>query len=128
MDQYILDITTGSVRNLTNSPTLWDEHGVFSPNGEKVFFMSSYPFRDSPGVHKTLSLKTEFMLMNKDGSGLQQLTHFNTPGYPESNTTGAGQRRGQRRMAPGRPIDLRHQSLLPHIRNLDHHLQGQLWR
>ena len=52
--------------------------------------MSSYPFRDSPGVHKTLSLKTEFMLMNKDGSGLQQLTHFNTPGYAESNPVGRG--------------------------------------
>ena len=85
MDQFTLDITTGSVRNLTNSPTLWDEHGVFSPNGEKVFFMSSYPFRADPNVHSTLSLKTEFMLMNKDGSGLQQLTHFNTQGYPESN-------------------------------------------
>jgi hypothetical protein len=23
------------------------------------------------------------MLMNKDGSGLTQLTHFHTPGYPE---------------------------------------------
>jgi hypothetical protein len=33
----------------------------------------------------TLSIKTEFMLMNTDGSGLQQLTHFRTPGYPESS-------------------------------------------
>jgi hypothetical protein len=24
-----------------------------------------------------------FMLMNKDGSGLTQLTHFHTPGHPE---------------------------------------------
>lgn len=31
MDQFILDITTGEVRNLTNSPKIWDEHGVFSP-------------------------------------------------------------------------------------------------
>jgi hypothetical protein len=30
-------------------------------------------------------LKTEFMLMSSDGSDLQQLTHFNSPGTPESN-------------------------------------------
>ena len=86
MDQFILDITTGGLRNLTNSPKLWDEHGVFSPDGEKILFMSSYPFRTSSLRHNTLFLKTEFMLMNKDGSGLQQLTHFNSPGYPETNT------------------------------------------
>ncbi len=88
MDQYVLDTATGSVRNLTNSPGIWDEHGVFSPDGTKIFFMSSYPFRDDPWVHNTLFLKTEFMLMNADGSGLEQLTYFNTPGHEESNTGG----------------------------------------
>jgi len=86
MDQFILDITTGSTRNLTGSPKLWDEHGVFSPDGEKILFMSSYPFRANPNQHNTLFLKTEFMLMNRDGTGLQQVTHFNSPGHPETNT------------------------------------------
>ncbi len=85
MDQFILDITTGSVHNLTNSPTVWDEHGVFSPDGHKIFFMSSWPFRETPNSDSVLSLKTEFMLMDSDGSNLVQLTHFNTPGYPESD-------------------------------------------
>jgi len=58
MDQFILDITTGSTRNLTGSPKLWDEHGVFSPDGEKILFMSSYPFRANPNQHNTLFLKT----------------------------------------------------------------------
>jgi Tol biopolymer transport system component len=88
MDQFVLDITTGSIRNLTNSPDVWDEHGVFSPDGEKILFMSSYPFRADPLRSTVLFLATEFMLMNKDGTGLQQLTHFNSPGYPESNTQG----------------------------------------
>jgi hypothetical protein len=35
-------------------------------------------------------LKTEFMLINVDGSGLRQLTHFNVPGYPESFPHGKG--------------------------------------
>src|SRR5207249_3282255 len=29
-DQFILDINNGNVVNLTNSPMVWDEHGVFS--------------------------------------------------------------------------------------------------
>lgn len=85
MDQFILDITTGAVRNLTNSPGVWDEHGVFSPDGKKILFMSSYPFRANPLSATVLFLKTEFMLMDRDGKHLLQLTHFNSPGYPESN-------------------------------------------
>ncbi len=88
MDQYILDITTGDVRDLTNSPTIWDEHGVFSPDGTKVLFMSSYPYRNIPAASTVLFLETEFMLMRTDGSHLEQLTHFNVPGYPESNPAG----------------------------------------
>ncbi len=83
-DQFILDTATGQVKNLTNSPTVWDEHGVFSSDGSKISFMSSYPYRSEPGSDKVTSLKTEFMLMDSDGSHLQQITHFNMPGYPES--------------------------------------------
>lgn len=84
-DQYILDITSGEVTNLTNSPKIWDEHGIYSPSGEKIIFMSSYPYRDDPNAYKTLSIKTEFMIMNRDGSNLEQLTHFREDGYPESH-------------------------------------------
>jgi hypothetical protein len=90
MDQYILDITTNRIRNLTNSPDVWDEHGVFSPDGKRVFFMSSYPFKDNPLAHTVLFLKTEFMMMDSDGTHLVQLTHFNSPGYPESNALNQG--------------------------------------
>jgi Tol biopolymer transport system component len=90
MDQFILDITTGEVRNLTNSPTIWDEHGVFSPDGKKILFMSSYPFRSNPLSDNPLFLKTEFMLIDNNGSNLEQVTHFNYPGYPESNPPGQG--------------------------------------
>ena len=90
MDQYILNIKTGKLTNLTNSPKIWDEHGVFSPDGKQVLFMSSYPYRNDPKASQTLSLKTEFMLINADGSGLRQLTHFNVPGYPESFPHGKG--------------------------------------
>ncbi len=83
-DQFMLDTATRQVQNLTNSPTVWDEHGVFSNDGSKISFMSSYPYRSEPGSNKLTSLKTEFMLMDSDGTHLQQITHFNMPGYPES--------------------------------------------
>lgn len=88
MDQYILNIRTGRLTNLTNSPTVWDEHGVFSPDGEKIIFMSAYPYRSDPSSSKILSIKTEFVLMNKDGGNLIQLTHFRTPGFPEYGDAG----------------------------------------
>jgi hypothetical protein len=83
-DQFVLDTATNQVRNLTNSPTIWDEHGLYSSDGTKISFMSSQPYRDEPNSNKATSLKTEFMLMDSDGSHLQQITHFNVPGYPES--------------------------------------------
>jgi hypothetical protein len=47
--------------------------------------MSSYPFQSNPLASTVLFLETEFMMMDIDGGHLRQLTHFNTPGYPESN-------------------------------------------
>ena len=83
MDSYILNIRTRNLVNLTKSPTVWDEHAVFSPDGEKILFMSAYPYRSDRKASKILSIKTEFVLMDKDGTNLKQLTHFREPGYPE---------------------------------------------
>ena len=83
-DQWMLDVDSGELRNLTNSPAVWDEHGLFSPGGRKITFMSSYPYRNDPNASKATSLQTEIMEMDADGSHLQQITHFNVPGYPES--------------------------------------------
>ena len=47
-DQWSLDIDTGALQNLTSSPTVWDEHGLYSPSGDKIIFMSSYPYRADP--------------------------------------------------------------------------------
>lgn len=90
-DQYILDISTGKVTNLTKSPKVWDEHGVFSPDGKKVLLMSSYPYRYDTNTYHTLSLKTEFILIDPDTikgpySGVEQLTHYDTTGYVESDS------------------------------------------
>lgn len=88
-DQYVLNIDTGQMTNLTKSPGVWDEHGVFSPDGEKIFFMSAHPYRAEPNSSTVLLLKTEFMMMNKDGSNLKQITHFNQQGFPEFSYRGS---------------------------------------
>ena len=66
-DQYSLDIYTGELRNLTKTPKVWDEHGLYSRSGRKIAFMSSYPFRDKRDSFSVIWLKTEFMLMDADG-------------------------------------------------------------
>ena len=88
-DQYVLDIYTGRITNLTKSPAIWDEHGVFSPDGNKILFMSSYPYRSNPWASTTLFLETEFMMMDKDGSNLRQISHFNQPGFPDFSYGGS---------------------------------------
>src|SRR5262249_20657517 len=32
-DQWSLDVFSGKLTQLTNTPTVWDEHGVYSPDG-----------------------------------------------------------------------------------------------
>jgi hypothetical protein len=86
MDQYLLDVDSGRLRNLTNSPKVWDEHGRLSPDGEKIIFMSAHPYRADPKTSTIWAISTEFMLMDSDGRNLQQLTHLRVPGYPESGT------------------------------------------
>src|SRR5438067_12666426 len=77
-----MSLTTGRATNLTNSPTQWDEHPKWSPHGNKVVWMSSYPY---PTDAITNTLTTEFMLIDPGGANVpQELTHFNVPGYPES--------------------------------------------
>lgn len=73
---WSMDLAAGTLRNLTPNGH-WNEHAYYSPNGSKIAFMSSLPFLWS-------FLKTEVILMNPDGTGVQRLTHFNSPGHPES--------------------------------------------
>lgn len=82
-DQYILNIRTGQMKNLTNSPNVWDEHGLFSADGSKIVWMSSWPYRSDPNSFRIIGIKTEFMIMNTDGTGWKQLTHFCEKGYSE---------------------------------------------
>ncbi len=87
-DIYVFDPQNGKITNLTNSPGVWDEHAHVSPSGRHIIWMSSRGFDLPQGAEHTLSLETEYWLMNADGSNPQQLTHFNTPGVPRTETQG----------------------------------------
>lgn len=88
LDIYEMDLKTGRTVNLTNTPTDWDEHAQYSPDGEHIAWMSA------TGLGVSISgiadhawenqLATELWLMDRDGTGKQGLTYFNDFGYAES--------------------------------------------
>ena len=75
MDIWTLDLQTGELTNLTQSPT-YEEHATYTRSGGSIVYMSSEPY---PGTF----LKADLMWMNADGSGKRQFTFFNVPGHPE---------------------------------------------
>jgi Tol biopolymer transport system component len=86
-DIYVLDVAKGALRNLTNTPLdEWDEHAHFSPDGRTIVWMSS---KDQPTKLSASKLKTDFWLMDADGSNKRRLTWFNQPGHPHYIEGGA---------------------------------------
>lgn len=82
MDLYLLDMTTGSYTNLTNNPLTWEEGSCIAPSG-KIVFMSNMNSAYTLNFNENWvgqPITREYYTMNPDGSGLQQLTYFNTPG------------------------------------------------
>jgi Tol biopolymer transport system component len=80
LDIYKTNIATGVSTNLTNAPGVWDEHAHFSPDGQRIAWVSSRGFDFTPSANWEQTLRTEVWLMNADGSDPQQVTFWNTPG------------------------------------------------
>ena len=81
-DIYIFNLNAGSLTNLTNTPTIWDEHAALSPDGTQILWMSGM----AAGSTST-QYRTDYWIMNVDGSHKRRLTWFNVPGFPESTST-----------------------------------------
>lgn len=77
MNIWSLDLASGQATNLTKGIT-WNEHADYTPDGKAIVYFSS-----NGG---TGTLTGELWMMAPDGSQKQQITHFNTPGFPESST------------------------------------------
>ena len=80
MDIYTLDLETGKLGRLTHTFSQWDEHAHYSPDGNKIIWISSVNKFDPQNWRKTM--KTEYFIMNAKGANKHQLTYFNTPGHP----------------------------------------------
>jgi uncharacterized protein (TIGR03437 family) len=94
VDIYSVNLTPGPnfghYTDLTNSPYTWDEHPVFSPDGQKIAWSSSLIFPNLIPEYGTLPwyqyrnyLHCEMFLMNSDGTNVEQLTSFNAQGVPQ---------------------------------------------
>jgi Tol biopolymer transport system component len=86
-DIYLYNLRTGRLTNLTDSPNEWDEHAHFSPDGKTIVWMTSKNLPEwvrGPGG----AVRTDYWLMNPDGTNKRRLTWFNTPGHLESVKAG----------------------------------------
>lgn len=79
-DIYTYDLKTKTLACLTN-PKLrqWDEHAHFTPDGKRIVWMSSMGNPQSPKRLNQITVKTDFWIMNADGSNKKQISFFNSP-------------------------------------------------
>lgn len=87
MDQWIMDLETEQLTQLTDSPGVWDEHGQISPSGEKIVWISSQGYEVELTANWARTLRTDYWLMNIDGSDKQRVTFFNEEGH-DHHTSG----------------------------------------
>lgn len=79
-DIYTYHLRTAALRQLTDEKLRqWDEHAHFTPDGRHIVWMSSMGSPQPPSRLNQLQLKTDFWIMNADGSDKRQLTFFNHP-------------------------------------------------
>lgn len=78
---YSFTPATQNLVNLTNTINEWNEHSDLSPDGTKIVWVSSSGIQLVSGNEKT-----DYWVMDSDGSNKRRLTWFNTPGFPESQT------------------------------------------
>lgn len=86
IDIYYLDTTNGQTERLTHSLDVFDECPHPSPDGSQIAYLSTDGFSAPEGENNDwwwTWARGEYWLMDADGSNKAQLTHYNTPGYPE---------------------------------------------
>ncbi len=86
MDLYILSLDTGTIlRNLTNTPTFWEEGSCVAPSG-RIVYMTNADSRYTLDLTKTWvgqPIERDYWMMNPDGLNKERLTYFNDPTAPE---------------------------------------------
>lgn len=83
IDIYLLNLKTYNTVRLTNSPDYFDECPHPDHQGNKICYLSTDGFKNEDSKQWWNWAKGEFWIMNADGTGKKQITHFNTKGYAE---------------------------------------------
>lgn len=77
LDIYLMNISTEEIIRLTNDTEQWDEHAHFSPEGERIIWMSSNDYGMNTQRKWWDHLRTDYWMMNPDGSQKTKITFYN---------------------------------------------------
>ncbi|TSC75960.1 MAG: hypothetical protein G01um101430_130 [Parcubacteria group bacterium Gr01-1014_30] len=87
MDQYVLNIRNGSLKNLTNTPEYWEEDSSLTPSGKIVYMSnidSQYKF-DFTKDWVIQKVERDYYITDRNGGQKERLTFFNEPGAVEKS-------------------------------------------
>lgn len=89
LDLWEIDLQTSQIRNLTNSPSQYDEHARYSPDGSRIAWGSSMniaAYRTSLGTLRS----DAYVKRTKGQPTPRRLTYFNEPDHAESTDLQSG--------------------------------------
>lgn len=78
MDIWRIDLDTEELERLTGTFEEWDEHAQYTPGGDRIVWMSSSEIDQII----LIAAKTDYWVMNPDGSNKRRATFFNDPDHP----------------------------------------------
>ncbi len=84
IDLYSYNFNSQQTFRITESLDAFDESAHISPQDNRIAYLSSEGFpQDTSNISWWEWMKGEFWFIDPDGTNKQQITHFNTSGYPE---------------------------------------------
>ena len=93
MDIYTLDLSTGTVEQLTDNDE-WDEHAHYSSDGSRIIWSSSTAIPQKKSTSHVGVLRgpprLDLWIMNADGSGKRRLTFTNESRSSEGLSSSVG--------------------------------------
>lgn len=76
MDIWHIDLATGQATNLTKHNGAWNEHAIYTPDGQHIIFMTTR-------LYPNAALQSDLVMVDLDGSNWRRLTSFNLKGSQE---------------------------------------------
>lgn len=86
MDEYVYDLNSKELINLTNTPEIWEEDATVTKNGYIIYMSNKdsefkLDFDDPDWENRTI--QREYYIMTQEGGDKERLTYFNDPSAPE---------------------------------------------